>query len=152
MKSIQRLLYLLSGIFVITCGLNNAKKEKQTNDILSIYKIPIIEMTNSSLWRVLPDSFLYPNNQNIDTISITKMENGKDGYTDYYFYNQDGLIKSILLYSDGEYYQSDFQYQAGVLIKKIEYKEKDPSHIIHSYNYKYFEGGAKASPQNNDYT
>jgi hypothetical protein len=145
-----RALLALSGLLLLACNEkpdvaispeNNSSHGEEIIDFndksLDDYRIPFIELTTDSFYRIFPDDFCYTRNDNIEKINISEMKGNDSLFTNSFSYNSDGFLSSIRLYSDGDYYKTDFQYNNSLLESEVKYVDTVPSKKIHSYIYTY---------------
>jgi hypothetical protein len=145
-----RALLVLSGLLLLACNEkpdvaispeNNSSHGEEIIDFndksLDVYRIPFIELATRSFYRIFPDDFCYTRDNNIEKINISEIRDGDSLYTDSFTYNSNGFLSSIRLYSDGDYYKTDFQYNNSLLISEIKYMDTVPPKKIHSYIYTY---------------
>ena len=123
------LLFLLLIAVIASCSANNKFSYKQ---------IPFIEMTSESLWRFSPDLFLYTGNYQAAIVTVSKISNSGKEYEDTYTYNSEkGFLTSMRLYSDGDYYITEYSYGKSKLISEIRYIDTADKRVLNLYSYEY---------------
>ena len=128
----ERYYILILVVLMISCT------SKDKNDY---QKVSLIEMTIDSLSRIFPDDFLYTGNGQAVTINITSKKNFEIEYKNIYTYDLVyGVITSMRLYSDGDYYVTEYSYDKSKLIAEIFYIDYSEKKILRSYIYKYTNG------------
>jgi len=101
-------------------------------------RFPFIEMTVDSFSRYLPDAFLSTGNAIATTICISRMKNFEKVYENVFTFDSTRrFITSTRIYSDGEYYVTEYGFDKTKLMTEITYIDRAEKKILNSYSYRY---------------
>ena len=108
------------------------------NSEIDYMKIPFIEMTTDSLSRILPDSFLNTGGFLATTINLSRVKNNETEYEDAYSFDpSNGILTKMRLYSDGDYYVTEYGFEKTKITREITYVDNMEKKILRSYSFEY---------------
>lgn len=127
----EKCLILVLVVLMISCTTKNESY---------YHKVPFIEMTGS-FSRIFPDDFLNIGNNKAVTINVAEIKNFKVIYEDSYTFDPVyGFLSSVRLYSDGDYYVTEYSFDKSKLVAETEYIDNSEKKIFRSYSYEYTNG------------
>jgi hypothetical protein len=125
----KSIIFILSLTALVSCS------DKSNIDYRMV---PFIEMTVDSLSRYAPDSFLNTGNISATKINITRIINEEAQYEDVYAFDYAyGFLKEMRLYSNGDYYVTEYGFKKTELVSEVEYIDNAEKNILHSYSFAY---------------
>jgi len=123
---------LILAVLMISCTAKNK---------IDYQKVSLIEMTIDSFSGIFPDAFLYTGNNKATVINVSKIKNSKVEYEDSYTYDPVyGFLTSTRLYSDGDYYVTEYTFDKSKLTAEISYIDYPEKEILRAYSYEYTKG------------